>query len=80
MRPNFRRISLLPIIVCFLSPLWLALDAQTPAPRPPDPAREKRLEWFREAKYGMFIHWGLYAVPAGEWKGQRLVCPWNGRA
>jgi alpha-L-fucosidase len=34
-----------------------------------DPAKEKRLEWFREAKYGMFIHWGLYAVPAGVWKG-----------
>ena len=35
-----------------------------------DPAKEKRLEWFRAAKYGLFIHWGLYAVPAGEWKGQ----------
>ncbi len=47
--------------------------AQTPSPRPPDPAREKRLEWFRDAKYGMFIHWGLYAIPAGEWKGQRCL-------
>ncbi len=47
--------------------------AQTPAPRPPDHAREKRLEWFRDAKYGMFIHWGLYAVPAGEWKGKRCL-------
>jgi alpha-L-fucosidase len=27
-----------------------------------------RLRWFREAKFGMFIHWGLYAIPArGEW-------------
>jgi alpha-L-fucosidase len=42
------------------------------APRPmPDPAREKRLEWFRDAKYGLFIHWGLYAIPAGEWNGKR---------
>ena len=41
--------------------------------RPPDPAKEKRLEWFRDAKYGMFIHWGLYAIPAGEWHGRR--CP-----
>ena len=48
-------------------------NAQTPAPKAPDPAKEKRLEWFREAKYGMFIHWGLYAIPAGEWKGRR--CP-----
>ena len=38
-----------------------------------DPAKEKRLEWFRAAKYGLFIHWGLYAVPAGEWKGQRSL-------
>ena len=46
---------------------------QTPAPRPPDPAKEKRLEWFREAKYGMFIHWGLYAIPAGDWHGRRCL-------
>ena len=26
--------------------------------------------WFREARFGMFIHWGLYAVPAGEWNGK----------
>jgi alpha-L-fucosidase len=44
-------------------------DAQAPAR--PDPAKEKRLEWFREAKYGLFIHWGLYAIPAGEWNGTR---------
>ncbi|HET7695678.1 MAG TPA: alpha-L-fucosidase [Vicinamibacterales bacterium] len=43
----------------------------TTAPRPYDAAREKRLEWFREAKYGMFIHWGLYAIPAGQWKDGR---------
>jgi alpha-L-fucosidase len=53
--------------------LVVAARAQSTAPRPPDPGREKRLEWFREAKYGMFIHWGLYAVPAGEWKGQRCL-------
>src|SRR5258706_7531604 len=41
------------------------------APARVDPAKEKRLEWFREAKYGLFIHWGLYALPAGEWHGKR---------
>ena len=30
--------------------------------------REKRTIWFQEARFGMFIHWGLYAIPAlGEW-------------
>ena len=51
----------------------VSLGAQQTTPRPYDAAREKRLEWFREAKYGMFIHWGLYAIPAGEWKGQRCL-------
>jgi alpha-L-fucosidase len=30
--------------------------------------RTERTQWFREARFGMFIHWGLYAIPArGEW-------------
>ena len=30
--------------------------------------RQARTEWFRQARFGMFIHWGLYAIPArGEW-------------
>ena len=28
------------------------------------------LSWWREARFGMFIHWGLYAIPAGIWKGE----------
>ena len=28
------------------------------------------MEWFNEARFGMFIHWGLYAAPAGAWKGK----------
>jgi alpha-L-fucosidase len=47
-----------------------AFEDQAAAPRV-DAAKEKRLEWFREAKYGLFIHWGLYAIPAGEWNGKR---------
>jgi alpha-L-fucosidase len=30
---------------------------------------EQRLKWFEHDKFGMFIHWGLYAIPAGEWEG-----------
>jgi len=30
--------------------------------------RETRTQWFTEARFGMFIHWGLYAIPGrGEW-------------
>jgi alpha-L-fucosidase len=49
----------------------LAASNQQPAAAP-DPERAKRLAWFHEAKYGLFIHWGLYAIPGGEWKGKRI--------
>ncbi len=29
-------------------------------------------KWWREARFGMFIHWGLYAVPAGIWRGKDI--------
>ena len=29
-------------------------------------------EWFRQAKFGMMIHFGLYSILAGEWKGKRM--------
>lgn len=32
--------------------------------------REQRMAWWREAKFGMFIHWGVYAVPAGSYGGE----------
>ena len=31
------------------------------------------LTWWREARFGMFIHWGLYAIPAGIWKGEQVA-------
>lgn len=33
---------------------------------------EARLKWWQEARFGMFIHWGLYAIPAGEWRGEKV--------
>jgi hypothetical protein len=34
--------------------------------------KEDRLAWWREARFGMFIHWGVYSALAGEWKGQKV--------
>ena len=33
---------------------------------------DQRMRWWRDAKFGMFIHWGLYAVPAGQWNGKKI--------
>jgi len=35
-------------------------------------SKDERMKWWREARFGMFIHWGLYAIPAGEWKGEKI--------
>jgi len=34
--------------------------------------RDARMKWWREARFGMFIHWGVYSVPAGIYKGERI--------
>jgi alpha-L-fucosidase len=41
-------------------------------PQETEEARKARLKWFHEAKYGLFIHWGLYAIPEGVWKGKEI--------
>ncbi len=33
---------------------------------------EENRKWFKEAKMGLMIHWGLYSIIGGEWKGQRI--------
>ncbi len=37
---------------------------------------DARMQWWRDARFGMFIHWGLYAIPAGEWKGKTDYGEW----
>ena len=34
--------------------------------------RDSRLSWWREAKFGMFVHWGIYSTTGGLYKGQKL--------
>ena len=50
-------------------------NAAAPAkitPSAEDPNKDARLAWWREAKFGMFIHWGVYSSFGGEWKGQKV--------
>jgi alpha-L-fucosidase len=55
-----------------LAPLVAACLCAPPAVAQ-TPQQDARMKWFREAKFGLFIHWGLYAIPAGEWKGQPVA-------
>ena len=37
---------------------------------------DTRMEWWREARFGMFIHWGLYSIPAGTWQEKTTHGEW----
>ncbi len=33
---------------------------------------EQRIAWWRDARFGCFIHWGVYSVPGGLWKNRKV--------
>lgn len=34
-------------------------------------SKDEKMQWWRDARFGMFIHWGVYSVPAGTYEGNR---------
>jgi alpha-L-fucosidase len=56
-------------ILASLTAARLAATQQLPKSKE---ARDARMKWWREARFGMFIHWGVCAVPAGTYKGKRV--------
>lgn len=66
------------IIACF----WIFLTFLSCNQKPVDYLtndpydKEERMAWWEDARFGMFIHWGLYAVPAGEWGNETNHAEW----
>jgi alpha-L-fucosidase len=58
--------TLLGLAALLLMPLLAAQAAETPG------ERDERMRWWRDAKFGLFIHWGVYAVPAGTYNGRQV--------
>jgi alpha-L-fucosidase len=54
--------------------LFLALIGLTFCSKPvkKEITPENKMEWWSDAKFGLFIHWGVYSVPAGVYKGQEV--------
>lgn len=59
------------LIACLVLAATCAAQ-KLPPPLPAPASQDAKMQWFREAKFGLFIHWGLYAIPAGEWKGKPI--------
>ncbi len=60
------------LLTLLLLLLSTSLSAQTDYLKESQADRDKRMSWWRDATFGMFIHWGAYAVPAGMYKGQEV--------
>jgi alpha-L-fucosidase len=54
------------ILTTSAHPVPAIQDTETPE------QKKERMQWFREARFGMFIHWGLYAIPAGRWNAKEV--------
>lgn len=39
-------------------------------------SNNSKMDWWKNAKFGMFIHWGIYSVPAGMWNGNTNYAEW----
>src|ERR1039458_9607919 len=64
----------LSLIICLaLLSAGAALAQPGAKPLPAPKSQDEKMQWFRQAKFGLFIHWGLYCIPAGEWKGQPVA-------
>ena len=60
------------LLIAILLLVSTSLKAQTNYLQETPSARDARMGWWRDATFGMFIHWGAYAVPAGIYKGQEV--------
>jgi alpha-L-fucosidase len=61
------------LCVAFCGSLLADEPARSPSPEllvPTAPERDGRLGWWRDARFGMFVHWGVYSTLGGTWKGQ----------
>src|SRR3954468_12859242 len=54
----------------FFAIMALSLLVQTGLSQ--DTSRDNRMKWWRDARFGMFIHWGVYSVPAGTYNGHKI--------
>lgn len=59
----------------FSSPVFLkaeSSDSTWPYQNETTTQKDARMQWWREARFGMFIHWGVYSVPAGTYDGKQI--------
>ncbi len=73
---KLRLLTLLALSLCAAQFPASAAETADPFFNETPAQRDARMKWFRDARFGLFIHWGVYAVPAGEWEGKTHYGEW----
>ncbi len=60
------------LLTLFLTLTYISCTSQNPSTETENTALsdDERMAWWRDAKFGMFIHWGAYSIPGGERNGE----------
>ena len=64
-----KRLCIAGLLLAFV---WTPCMAQGPARTESQGDRDARMAWWRDARFGLFFHWGLYSELAGNWKEYKV--------
>ena len=64
------------ILICFTALLITGTLAQNSHGLAASKQNDPRMQWWKDAKFGMFIHWGIYSVPSGKWGENTTYGEW----
>jgi len=65
------------VIICLLTAVWVGAQEYQPTWESLDSRQTPG--WYRDAKFGIFIHWGLYSVPSWSPRGTYAEWYWNAK-
>lgn len=66
--------KLIIFLSCLVSLTGISIAQETETKEPL--SQEARMAWFRDAKFGMFTHWGVYSQAGGQWNGETHHHEW----
>ena len=69
---NIKHLLLGILFTSVIQTTTLAADSPNPYANETPAQRDARMAWWRDARFGMFIHWGVYSVPAGTYDGKKI--------
>jgi alpha-L-fucosidase len=72
MKKNLQNLTLISILIISMISCKPKTAPLTDYTKESKESYEARMKWWHDARFGMFIHWGVYSVPAGKYNGEEI--------